>query len=80
MNGYDLQVWTAGRAKLAAGLPLTDAETEVLRYFGGESALRPVAAPMERKHLTATPMPGHYRTEAEWLAAFRAIVGPRDFT
>ena len=40
MKAHDELLWTSGRAKVAAGQRLTDAETEVLKFYGGAAALR----------------------------------------
>jgi hypothetical protein len=39
-NTHDLELWTKGLEKLDAGERLTDAEHEVLTYFGGDAMLR----------------------------------------
>jgi len=58
MKAHDELLWTSGRAKVAAGQRLTDAETEVLKFYGGAAALRPIdrksidQRSIIRKHIT----------------------------
>jgi hypothetical protein len=40
MNAHDAMHWKNGREKVAAGRPLTDAERDVLRSYGGDAMLR----------------------------------------
>ena len=56
MNSQDLQLWTAGLAKVEAGAvdKLTDAEREVLIFYAGVSILersqRPISSGMPPKN------------------------------
>jgi len=75
VTARDTRLWTSGRAKVAAGRPVTDAEREVLLHFGGPTALP--ATPMIVQKSFTPRMPGHYKNDAELLADHHARMAGR---